>query len=205
MTNFVIAISGISGAGKTALVKKTAQLLGDAATIHFDDYQPVAQYPSDMVRWIDEGKDLDAWVIPQLLADLQGLRNGRPIVHPISGQTVQPAKYIVLEEPSGRARKGLRELVDYVVFIDIPFDIALARKVVAYFAYCAKETAQDELRQVVQVGVDYYAKYSLSREYYLTLIESVRQDYDLILDGLHPTDDLAQMIVKAISTLVLPK
>jgi uridine kinase len=33
----VIAISGASGVGKTTLAHKVADLLGDAAVLHFDD------------------------------------------------------------------------------------------------------------------------------------------------------------------------
>ncbi|MBI1881083.1 MAG: hypothetical protein HYR94_23130, partial [Chloroflexi bacterium] len=141
----VIAISGAAGAGKTTLVRKVADLLGDATVLHFDDYQSVARYPqfpTDFPRWVEEGKDLDAWKIPQLLDDLKALRAGKTIVLPTREDKVQPARFIVL--------------------------------------------------------VEYFSLYSLAREYYLTIIERVRQDCDLILDGTRPTEELAQEIVTVI-------
>src|SRR5262245_62134529 len=42
---FVIVIGGTSGAGKSSLVRRTAELLGDAVTLHFDDYKSVSVYP----------------------------------------------------------------------------------------------------------------------------------------------------------------
>ena len=106
------------------------ELLGDAVALHFDDYQSVATYPTDLTAWVEQGRDLNQWQIPQLLADLQALRASRTVRLPGSLTEVQPAQYIVLEEPSGRVRQGLREVVDFVVFVEIPFDIALARKLV---------------------------------------------------------------------------
>jgi hypothetical protein len=37
----VIVISAVSGGGKSALAKSLLPLLGDALTLHFDDYAPV--------------------------------------------------------------------------------------------------------------------------------------------------------------------
>lgn len=69
--SFVIAISGVPGAGKTTLVKSVALAPGEASTIHVDDYKSVAQFPADMANpagpanWVQEGRDLDAWKLPQ--------------------------------------------------------------------------------------------------------------------------------------------
>ena len=56
---FVIAISAISGGGKSTLAKSLLPLLGDATTLSFDDYAPVycptSVYPHDFRRWLEEG------------------------------------------------------------------------------------------------------------------------------------------------------
>jgi uridine kinase len=198
LASFVIAISGISGAGKTVLARRVADILGDAVTLHFDDYKPVAKYPADMATWVAEGKDLDAWAIPQLLDDLKALRNGKTISLPADKGEVRPASFIVLEEPSGRERVGMRELIDFVVWLDLPLEIALARKVVQDLGRCLTEVPIDHLAQAVQKGVDYYSLYPLAREYYLTLIERVSKDCDLVLDGTRPTDESAHRIVATV-------
>ena len=206
LPSFVIAISGTPGAGKTTPVRRVAYALGDAVALHFDDYKSVARYPADMAspagltNWIKEGKDLDAWKIPQLLDDLKALRNGQAISLPADQGEIEPAKFIVLEEPSGRARTGLQELIDMVVLIDLPLEIALARQVVDYIGYCLKELSDEDLRKALQRFVERYEHYLLVREYYLAVVEGARRDCDLILDGTRPTEELTQEIVVAVQS-----
>jgi uridine kinase len=208
LPSFVIAISGTPGGGKTTLVRRVAHALGDAVALHFDDYKSVARYPADMANpaglanWVKEGKDLDAWEIPQLLDDLKALRNGQEISLPADRGEIEPAKFIVLEEPSGRARAGLQELIDMVVLIDLPLEIALARQVTDYISYCLKELSDDDLRKALQRFVDGYEHYPLVREYYLAVVEGARRDCDLILDGTRSTEELTQEIVVAVKAMV---
>jgi uridine kinase len=201
LPSFVIAISGAAGAGKTALVRKVANLLDDAVALYFDDYKFVANYPTDIAKWIEQGKDLDAWDIPQLFDDLKALRGGKAISLPAEKGEVRPTKFIVLEEPSGRERTGMRELIDFVVLLDLPLEIALARKVVEDLRRCLTEVPPDKLAKAVQRGVDYFSLYPLAREYYLTIVERVSKDCDLILDGKRPTDELAQEIVAVVKSI----
>ena len=44
----VIGISAVSGGGKMALTLKVTELLGDAVTIHFDDYDDSTIHPENL-------------------------------------------------------------------------------------------------------------------------------------------------------------
>jgi len=55
---FVIAVSSVSGGGKTTLVKKTAELL-DAPWLLFDEYKTDSHYPKDVRKRLDDGADID--------------------------------------------------------------------------------------------------------------------------------------------------
>ena len=197
---FVIVIAGASGVGKTRLTKRVAEILGDAVTLHFDDYKSVATYPTNLARWVAAGKDLDAWQIPQLLNDLCALRSNESIVLPDGKGKIEPATFIVLEEPSGRERTGMRALIDYVVLVDLPLEIALSRKLVQDLQHCLTDISSEQLAWAIGRVINYYSDYPLAREYYLTCIERVRTDADLIVDGTRMIDDLAHEIAEAATT-----
>lgn len=110
----VIAISGPSGSGKTTVVKQLAELFNSPA-LHFDDYVDEHTYPEDMTAWLRRGADTTEIKTPRLIAELQ---------HQIG--TCQ-SQFIFVEEPFGRSREPVAQLIDYVVLLDIPLEICLAR------------------------------------------------------------------------------
>ena len=125
-TNFVIAISSVSGGGKTTLIKKAAELL-NGATLLFDEYKTVSQYPQDVRKWLDDGANVNEWQTPQFARDVAALRNGESVTSPRDGRIVQPSEYIVIEEPMGRERAEMAPHIDFVVVLNTPLEIALCR------------------------------------------------------------------------------
>jgi uridine kinase len=217
---FVIVISAVSGGGKSTLTKALKPLLGDAITLHFDDYAPVycpsSKYPRDFRQWLAEGANLNAWQTPQLVHDLQALHSGKPVVLPAkkavpkairqvrhllkrdvplffprNERILYPASFILLEEPFGREREALKDLIDGVILLDTPLEIALARRLleVPEIAYFAENP--DEGYQIMLAYLHSYLHESV-RDMYISMLEQVRQHCDLILDGTKSIDELAQ-------------
>lgn len=124
---YVIAISGNSGAGKTTLVHQLVSLFGNAVSLLLDDYTEDAIYPPTL-DWLN-GANPDEFITPQFVANLKSLRDGRSIIHPESKAKIFPAEYIILEEPFGRSRTVMKDLIDYHVQVQIPPELALARRV----------------------------------------------------------------------------
>lgn len=226
---FVIAISAVSGGGKSALAASLLPLLGDALTLHFDEYAPVycptSAYPHDFRRWLEEGADPNAWQTPQLVEDVRTLRQGKsivlpakralpkplrqvrhllkrdaPLLFPRKEKIVHPASFILLEEPFGREREALKPLIDCVILLDTPLEIALARRLleVPEIAYFAKNPAEGY--QTMLAYLRSYLHHSV-RDMYIALMEQVRQHCDLVLDGTKPIDELAREACKHIHSL----
>jgi uridine kinase len=194
-TCFVIAVSGPSGAGKSTVVRNLAARLGDAAALFFDDYESKSIYP-DITKWLNDGADPNQFQTPQLSADLGTLRAGSSITLPHNGQALQPARVIVLEEPFGRERIEMANLIDFVVCIDLPLEIALARKLLRMLEYYLAEQTPDAFAKQLQFLLPWYL--DSGRELYRAVQQGVLRNCDLIADGMLPPEVLADAISAAI-------
>lgn len=194
---FVIAIGGTSGSGKSALVKRVASLLGEATTLFFDDYASVSSYPSDIEAWVRDGAHSDGWKTPQFATDLLALRHGQPISPPGGVAQQQPAPYIVVEEPFGRERQEMRAAIDLVAVIDVPLEVALARRIRRDLQSAPKDSATsvEALRSLDQF-LEVYLDHRLREAYQITNRRALAT-CDVVLDGLKPTDELAEQVVQA--------
>jgi len=147
--SYVIAIAAPPGGGKTALVQALAAKLGDATSIHFDAYEIATSRPvAEIIQSIRDGEGYDDFASPQLAIDLAALKNGEAIITPDEGP-VEPAKYILFEMPMGREHGPTAHLIDLVLWIDLPLDVALVRKLREYIALAADDTDPARARDFV--------------------------------------------------------
>ncbi|MBD2120301.1 P-loop NTPase fold protein [Trichocoleus sp. FACHB-262] len=197
--SFVVAISGPSGAGKTSLVQKVTSLLEDAVSLYFDDYASVSKYPSNFSEWIKEGADPNQWQTPQLLKDLQSLRRRKAISLPDNKGIIKAASFIVMEEPFGRERAEMNELIDFVACIDLPLEVALARRLLRDVEWCLRERDPEYLATYLKEYLIGYLS-GATRELYLEVNARVLKNCDLVLDGVKSLDELADEIIAAIKT-----
>ena len=195
---FVIAIGGPSGSGKSSVVQQTAHLLGDAITLFFDDYASVSTYPSDFGAWIRAGANPNDWKTPRFASDLTALRLGQPISLPGKATQLKSARYIVIEEPFGRERQEMGEVIDLVAIIDLPLEVALARRMRRNIQAGLVDGASgvECLRSLGQF-LDAYLDGHI-REGYLMINGIAIATCDVVLDGLMPIDKLAEQVVRAV-------
>jgi uridine kinase len=194
-TCFVVAVSGPSGAGKSTVVGNLVARLGNAVALYFDDYETSSTYP-DIEQWLANGADPNDFQTPQLSADLELLAAGRAITLPHNGQIANPAPVIVLEEPFGRERAEVADLIDYVVCIDLPLEIALARKLLRMLNFFLAQQTPDAFAKHLQFFLPWYLE--TGRELYRLVQQRVLRSCDLIADGTLPPEALADVIEKAV-------
>ncbi|SEM04256.1 Uridine kinase [Paenibacillus sp. cl141a] len=187
---FTIAVSGPSGSGKSTLTKQLRDKLVDAISFHFDDYASTNTYPDDFVEWLEKGADPKLVQNPDFNRDLSELVQGRSITLP-NNQMVKSEKYIIVEEPFGRGREGMAELIDFVVCIDIPLEVALARRILRGI-----QNAECTPSETLKSFEEYLSQYLIVvRNLYQAINLNVMADCDLIVSGLEPIDVITDKII----------
>jgi uridine kinase len=202
---FVAAIGGISGAGKTVLVEKVTDVLGNAVAFYYDNYPN--ETPSDGYKWLREGLDLNLIKTPQFTEDLRLLKSGKPVTPPMNregrerGRAVKPAPLIVVEEPFAGIRREVRGLIDLAVYINVPFEIALGRKWFREFPSYAnelKERGEFNYDSFVNFIVTEMFFYLLNRrDEYVSWHNQALKNCDMVLDGMRSVDTLAEEVAEA--------
>ena len=191
----VIGISSPSGGGKTTLTRRVVELLPQAVAIFFDDYDFDTIHPESFRKWLEQGADYAAWKTPQLAADLQKLRDGQSIVSPVDGSTISPAKYVVFDAPLGYAHPETARLIDFMVFIDTPLDIAMARRLLRDFP-STSDAGFNRRIDCLQAQLNSYLDYG--RLAYLEMDQQIKPGCDQVVDGARPVDEIAREIVEAV-------
>jgi uridine kinase len=188
----IIGISSPSGGGKTAITKRTTELLADSIAIHFDDYDFDTVHPESYRIWLERGADFNDWKTPRLTHDLSKLKAGESIVSPIDGTMVQPKRYVVFDDSLGYAHAETAGLIDFMVFIDTPLDVALARRMLRTFALAQRGNVEHVIESLI-AELTAYLEYA--RHAYCELEKQVKTKCDLVLDGRTSIDDLARQLV----------
>lgn len=178
----VIGIAGPPGAGKTRLAQELAHLLGDASVLSMDHYQRMTDLPpEEIARWAARGADFDALPVPGLAEHLAALRRGQTVVDPTTGAMVPACRFIVFETHFGRAHRTTGPLIDVLVWLDTPVDVALARNLRAFVRPWlqpgAGEAAQAEGLRWIEGYLDNYL--SLVAPLLRLQAERVPKDADL--------------------------
>jgi len=193
-STFVITLSGPSGSGKSSTVRAVAEQLGKASCFYFDDYGERMCQPDDGIEWIAAGADLTAFVLPEFGRDIDRLRNGETVVSP-TGRVVEPAPFLIVEEPFGSGRKDMKGLIDLVVCIDVPMEIALARRLLEVLE---KWSGTSEERLEWMKGYLNSYLFEGMRDVYIAINERVKEHCDLIIDGTQSVEHNARVVVEAI-------
>ncbi|MFV0340598.1 MAG: AAA family ATPase [Parachlamydiaceae bacterium] len=185
----VIGISGISGAGKSTLMRKLSKTL-QATKLFWDDYDEISQASQDYVEWFYSGKDYNAWDYPKLVDTLRTLKNGERVICPATGKELSPSKYILFDAPLGYCHQATGKLIDFLVCLDTPLDIALARRLIR--DYQGDSNAQKMVNELQEY---------LSKSRPLFTLSSEEKTSDLLLDGNLSLNEQEKQVLNALTHL----
>lgn len=180
---FVIGVSGISGAGKSSLINDLAASL-KATTLFWDDFDPISKYPQDYIKWHETSKNYDEWVYDALAKTLKTLKSGQKVICPATQKELHPTPYILFDAPLGYCHKATGKYIDYLVLLDTPPDIALARRLL-------RDQNKGNLIQDLQ---EY-----LERGRPLFILSPEERICDLRLDGSLPLKEQTQIVLSTIN------
>lgn len=169
----VIAIAAVSGGGKTTITSNLKEKLQNSKTLFFDDYD--FDGPDDIIEWIYNGGNPDEWDLSPLIRDINKLLN-------------EPLDYIILDFPFAYLHGKTSEFINFAVFVDTPLDIAMARRIIRDFKKRSTEDILMDLENYIVRG----------RRGYLGMLNTIKPNSDLIIDGSLPISEIVSIITKNI-------
>lgn len=169
----VIALCGVSGAGKTSVIKRLAEAYNSPALL-FDDFVEPNTYPLDMKTWLHQGADVSQIKSPRFTKALSELKTqcGSPM--------------IFIEEPFGRERAEIAHLIDYVIMLDMPMEVCLSRVIQRHLKY--SNDATKSLSNYLRKYDDHL------RAVYIAAANQVRQSSDLIITNVDTIASIQSII-----------
>ena len=191
---YIIAVAAPIGGGKTSFVTEIAKRLNDATTIHYDRYEKITEEPAhNLLQWLKNGANFNDFIIPNLSDDLEKLKRGEPIVDPLTNTEIPSKKYIIIEMPLGKEHENTAKYIDLLIWIEIPLDIALARKLKEFTGLFLAKHRQETYKDRI-IWLDTYL------DNYLQVIGKVLQmqktkvsaNADIIIDGQSDVETMLQ-------------
>jgi Uridine kinase len=191
MAGFVIAIAGAPGSGKSTLARALADALPEACVLAMDSYEHMTrQSMEQLAAWAARGADVDELPLPLLAEHLAALKAGRAVTDPATGAGIAAAPFIVFETQFGRSHRASGQHIDWLVWLDTPRELALARTL-RQLAGEALDAEDAQLRERLEWLASYLGNYlGLVRQLLVQQRERVLPQADLVVDG---TDDPARL------------
>lgn len=187
----MIAISGHPGCGKTTLAGRMRQRFG-VPVVSYDDHETITSAPPERIaQWLSSGADYDAIALPGMEAEIERLATLRREPRP---------RFVLVDTLLGRAHGGTGRLIDCSIWIDLPADIALARKLRQAAARAAEAGSAPAFIDWLDGWLGHYERFIADT--YRSQAERVRPLADIHIDGRMTPEAVAEATEVAIRTVL---
>jgi uridine kinase len=189
---FVLALSGIPGAGKSTLTRQLHAKFPRSRAVYYDQFESITRMGSEQVRaWFARGGDPNEFALSELTAEL-------------TRQTQRPSEdgrrpLVIFETPFGKMHRTTGAFIDFLVWIDTPLDIALARATLSFLQIAQRDSSSRIALSFIRWQEQYMTNYPIVRPMYLAQREVISASADLVVDGAKPPDDSFALIVAALA------
>jgi uridine kinase len=173
---FIIAISAVSGGGKTTAIQLLNKQLANSTALFFDEYD--FEGPDNYIEWVRRGGNYNEWKLQPLISDLKMILNNKDHLF----------EYILLDYPFAYLNNKMKAYLDLAIFIDTPLDVAMARRILRNHI----NTTTEEIRN------DMESYLTGAREAYVAMLNTVKPNSDIVIDGLLEKEILVGEIKKTI-------
>ena len=187
---FVVGLSGIPGSGKTTLMRLLLRDYSQAEAVYYDRFHP-GKTDAQISDWFARTGDPNELPLSDLIGELTRRTQIRP--------DGRGRPLVLFETAFGRAHAATGAFIDFLIWIDTPLDIALARACRVFLDSVRRDQAPNAATDFIAWLTRYMRDYPMLRAMYLTWREQLATTADLILDGTEPAEAMADAVRKALA------
>jgi|TARA_B100000315_G_C14321862_1_gene471138 uridine kinase len=173
MHSKLITITSYAGGGKTEVTKALAKQLNSTSVYHFDEIDEKVVFPKNFPNAEANEYNLDQ------------------IFQIIKKDKLNSTGFIIFDYPFGKYHSKMNSLIDFAIYIDVPLDIAMCRRLL-------RDLDVDRLELLPQL-IGELKYYELKgRDAYLYMLKNIKPTCDLVVDGTRSIDKIITKIKEKI-------
>jgi shikimate kinase len=186
---FVVGLAGLPGAGKTTLTQLLLKSFGGSRAVYYDQFQTITRMTPEWVSdWFARGADPNEFALAELVAELTRKTQ--------VSEAEQRRPLVIFETP----HRATGAFIDFLVWIDAPLDIALARATLGFLDSAQRDKAPDAAVEFIRWQTQYMLNYPIIRPLYVAQSERIGSSADLVLDGSRSAKESADLVKKTLAS-----
>ena len=190
----VIAVTGMMGRGKSTMIEHLQGMLVDCTALFEDDFNmaPLKSLP-EIQAWWNRGGHVEEFDLSPLVQQLQQHAAQSP------AESSAGSPLVLLETQFGRLHPQLGPWIDFQCWIEVPSDIAFARKVGQLSRQFLNEPQPADSGNPLQWIAGFCDGYlNTTRQLFERQRQQLSQEADVVVDGQGDPFDVCDRVWQAL-------